>query len=146
MERRNYIKSIGAIGTGTLLAGCTSTKAGAFKLMDIGLHKRKSGIAAYGNVKNTTQRKNDFNGMLAVYSEGGTRVSEWIYISDYILSNETRRFYAVFDSDNAGWLDSNNLGQVIDAHQTKLSDRGINGNQTGTPMNESNVGEMIDRD
>lgn len=148
--RRQFIGAIGATATLTSVSGCMSdSTTGNFRLKDIGLIKRHNGVAAFIEAKNISNEARDLEGYLAVYDIDGVRVSDWEFVitgrDSEVQPGNTVRLYSVYQSRDAGWMDSSNLGQVVDGFTSKFRLHSAeNGEPKGQPFSEDNIGEVLD--
>lgn len=145
MNRRNFIKFAGAVAISTSLAGCYSgTKSGKFKITDLGVVKKNESAATYLTVKNVSDEKEELEASLAAYDPDGVRVSDWNTVtSDGILPGERRSLYVVYDAESVGWFNSNNLGQVIQTHHTRVREVDTNFDPEGPIMGEEAIGKTF---
>ena len=147
VERRDFLKAIGALGMAGSLAGCvTVTPRGVFRLHGFGLAEREESVAAYIEVENVSGRKRKFTGFLAVFHENGARVSDWNYVgwqSDDVQPGERVREYVTFEAGDSGWADTNDVAQVVDAHEVRYRRAQDTTTPIGPEYTEGDIGELI---
>lgn len=147
MNRRNLLKTAGAVGAVGVLAGCTydGTDTGKFKIRDLGLVKKHESAAAYVTLENVHDEEVEVEVTLASYDPDGVRVSDWVYVSgDFLQPGEQRSVYAVWDAESVGWFNANNLGQVLQSHSAKVRATDDYTDPKGPILGDESIGKTIE--
>lgn len=143
VDRRKLLRGAGTIGTVGLagLAGCNTRRENVFRIDGFGVVRQGNDAASYVTLTNVSDRKYGPDVYLATFDNEGVRVSDWRWSdSDPILSETSRRIWQVWDTEDSGWFSTNDLGQSLQAFETKMR---IRDHTEGPTYGGNNVGDVI---
>lgn len=143
MERRTFIKTVGAASIPIALAGCAGTKKKHFVIRGFGLTKKGESAASYVTVENIDNDKHEFECALAAFDDSGVRVSDWrSTYTDYVQPGEERRAYVVWDTDS-GWFSKNSVGQVVQSYESRARAINDGSHPAGPEYSENDTGKTF---
>jgi len=102
MERRNFLKAIGALGGTTALAGCFGydpTCRKYFEEVETGVRQIDDGVAGYADLRYEGDGEGPKVQMAMRFVDGDTVLSDWIYTSETFEAGRVVRMEVTSDND-----------------------------------------------